>query len=207
MSARSATPSTPASRRFLIPVAGWPGSSGDSARRPSPPSSFRHGAGAARVRRPGAGAVACSSQPSPLARSHMFDAIEDLLAEHADLERRLADPALHADASAARKLGRRYAELTPIVEAYRGLRRAEADIEAARELAAEDEDFRSELVELTERRGELEQRFALLLVPRDPQDDKDVIVEIKAGEGGEESALFRSEERRVGKECRCRWWG
>jgi len=114
-----------------------------------------------------------------------------------DLERRLADPALHADASAARKLGRRYAELTPIVEAYRGLRRAEADIEAARELAAEDEDFRSELVELTERRDELEQRLRLLLVPRDPQDDKDVIVEIKAGEGGEESALFAGDLLRM----------
>jgi peptide chain release factor 1 len=127
----------------------------------------------------------------------MFEAIEDLLAEHADLERRLADPAIHADAAVARKLGRRYAELTPIVETYRGLRRAEADIETARELAAEDEDFKAELVELTGHRDELEQRLRLLLVPRDPQDAKDVIVEIKAGEGGEESALFAGDLLRM----------
>ena len=127
----------------------------------------------------------------------MFEAIEDLLAEHADLERRLADPAIHADAAVARKLGRRYAELTPIVETYRGLRRAEADIETARELAAEDEDFKTELVELTGHRDELEQRLRLLLVPRDPQDAKDVIVEIKAGEGGEESALFAGDLLRM----------
>ena len=127
----------------------------------------------------------------------MFEAIEDLLAEHADLERRLADPAIHADAAVARKLGRRYAELTSIVETYRGLRRAEADIETARELAAEDEGFKAELVELTGHRDELEQRLRLLLVPRDPQDAKDVIVEIKAGEGGEESALFAGDLLRM----------
>ncbi|HEX2498549.1 MAG TPA: peptide chain release factor 1 [Actinomycetes bacterium] len=127
----------------------------------------------------------------------MFEAIEDLLAEHADLERRLADPAVHADAAIARNLGRRYAELTPIVETYRGLRQAEADVETARELAAEDEEFKVELVELTEHRDELEQRLRLLLVPRDPQDDKDVIVEIKAGEGGEESALFAGDLLRM----------
>ncbi|HKE52734.1 MAG TPA: peptide chain release factor 1, partial [Actinomycetes bacterium] len=127
----------------------------------------------------------------------MFEAIEDLLAEHADLEQRLADPAVHADAAVARKLGRRYAELTPIVEAYRGLRQADADIETARELAAEDEDFKAELVELNQHRDELEQRLRLLLVPRDPQDDKDAIVEIKAGEGGEESALFSGDLLRM----------
>jgi peptide chain release factor 1 len=127
----------------------------------------------------------------------MFEAIEDLLAEHADLERRLADPAVHADAAIARNLGRRYAELTPIVETYRGMRQAEADVETARELAAEDEEFKVELVELTEHRDELEQRLRLLLVPRDPQDDKDVIVEIKAGEGGEESALFAGDLLRM----------
>jgi len=127
----------------------------------------------------------------------MFEAIEELLAEHAELEQRLADPAVHADPAVARKLGRRYAELTPIVETYRGLRRADADIETARELAAEDEDFEAELVDLTAHRAELEQKLRLLLVPRDPQDDKDVIVEIKAGEGGEESALFAGDLLRM----------
>ncbi|MCI0687097.1 MAG: peptide chain release factor 1 [Sporichthyaceae bacterium] len=120
----------------------------------------------------------------------MFDGIEELLVEHAELEGRLADSAIHADAAMARKLGRRYAELTPIVETYRAMRQTEADIETGRELVDEDEDFKTELAELINQHEELEQRLRLLLVPRDPQDDKDVIVEIKAGEGGEESALF-----------------
>ena len=62
-------------------------------------------------------------------------AIDALLAEHADLERQLADPNLHADAGAARKVGRRFAQISPIVATYRKLEAARGDLEAARELA------------------------------------------------------------------------
>jgi len=120
----------------------------------------------------------------------VFEAIDDLLAEHADLEKRLADPSVHADQGLARKLGRRYAELTPIVETYRSWRQADDDAATARELAAEDESFRAEVPTLDQDRRRLEERLRQLLVPRDPDDDKDVILEVKAGEGGEESALF-----------------
>ncbi|TPW91802.1 PCRF domain-containing protein, partial [Mycolicibacterium fortuitum] len=68
-------------------------------------------------------------------------AIEALLAEHADLERQLADPNLHADASAARKVGRRFAQVSPVVGTYRKLEAARGDLEAARELAADDPSF------------------------------------------------------------------
>jgi len=127
----------------------------------------------------------------------VFDVIDDLLAEHAQLERQLADPAVHADQAQARRLGRRYAELTPIVETHRQWRRAADDLEAAGELAAYDEGFRAELPALERCRDELAERLSHLLLPRDPDDDRDVIVEVKAGEGGEESALFAGDLLRM----------
>jgi peptide chain release factor 1 len=127
----------------------------------------------------------------------MFEAVEELIGEHADLERRLADPAVHADQATARKLSRRYAELTGVVTAYRAWRQNAEDIEAARELAAEDAEFAGELKELQARHERLTDELRLLLVPRDPNDAKDVILEIKAGEGGEESALFAGDLLRM----------
>jgi peptide chain release factor 1 len=127
----------------------------------------------------------------------MFEAVEELVGEHADLERRLADPAIHADQATARRLGKRYAELTPIITAYRSFKRHGDDIETARELAAEDPEFAAEVKELQARREELTNELRLLLVPRDPSDDKDVILEIKAGEGGDESALFAGDLLRM----------
>ncbi|MEO3749655.1 peptide chain release factor 1 [Streptomyces sp. B6B3] len=127
----------------------------------------------------------------------MFEAVEELIGEHADLERRLADPAIHADQATARRLSRRYAELTTLVTAYRSWKECGEDLEAARELATEDPDFASEVKELGARREELTDELRLLLVPRDPSDDKDVILEIKAGEGGEESALFAGDLLRM----------
>jgi peptide chain release factor 1 len=127
----------------------------------------------------------------------VIEASAELLAEHARLEKELADPAMHADQNRARTVGRRYAELTPVVETQRALAELAGDLATARELAAEDESFRAEIPVLEARRGELEDRLRLLLLPRDPNDDKDVIVEIKAGEGGEESALFAGDLLRM----------
>jgi peptide chain release factor 1 len=112
------------------------------------------------------------------------------LAEHADLEEQLADPSVHADQARARELGRRYAELGPLVAAIREREQLEDDLSAAREMAAEDADFAREAEQIAARLLELEARITELLVPRDPADAKDVIVEVKAGEGGDESALF-----------------
>jgi len=120
-------------------------------------------------------------------------AVDAMLAEHAELELRLADPAIHADASLARKLGRRYAELGPIVAASRELTTAREDLAAARELAGEDAAFAAEADDLAARVPALETRLAELLVPRDPHDGDDVVMEVKSGEGGEESALFAAD--------------
>ncbi|MGH8888459.1 MAG: peptide chain release factor 1 [Acidothermaceae bacterium] len=127
----------------------------------------------------------------------MFEAVDDLIVEHADLEKRLADPDVHANAGTARTLGRRYAQLTPIIETYRRWRGVRDDLEAARELAETDPSFRAEIPDLERRRDEAAEELRALLIPRDPNDGKDVIVEVKAGAGGEESALFAGDLLRM----------
>ncbi|PNL17747.1 peptide chain release factor 1 [Micrococcus sp. FDAARGOS_333] len=124
----------------------------------------------------------------------MFDSVTELLAEHRELTERLADPAVHADAALARRLGRRYAELGAVVAAHTAWVQAEEDLADAAELAAEPgedgEAFAAELPGLTARRDEAAERLRRVLIPRDPDDARDVIMEVKAGEGGEEAALF-----------------
>ena len=127
----------------------------------------------------------------------MFDRLGELAGEHAELERALADPDVHANADQARTLAKRYAELTPIVAAFREWQQAGEDEQAARELAAEDPAFAVEADEFAKQRADLEDRLRVLLVPKDPNDDKDTILEVKAGEGGEESALFASDLLRM----------
>jgi peptide chain release factor 1 len=127
----------------------------------------------------------------------VFDRLEELAGEYAALERDLADPAVHADPDRARKLGRRYGELGPIVHAYREWQHVSADEVAAHELAGEDASFAAEAEQLGRRREELEQRLQELLVPGDANDGRDVILEVKAGEGGEESALFAGDLLRM----------
>jgi peptide chain release factor 1 len=123
--------------------------------------------------------------------------LDDLVGEYADIEKRLSDPSVHADQAVARRLGKRYAELRPIVETARDMRAAQGDAAAARELADEDPAFAEEAADLDKRISELEETLRRLLVPRDPNDDKDAILEIKAGEGGEESALFAGDLLRM----------
>jgi peptide chain release factor 1 len=130
-------------------------------------------------------------------RSVDTTAVQALLDQHADLERRLADPALHADQDAARKAGRRYGELSRIVRVIRELEQARSDVAAGRELAAEDPAFAAEADTLAERIPQLETELAELLLPRDPHDSSDVVMEIKSGEGGAESALFAGDLLRM----------
>src|SRR5262245_4547499 len=127
----------------------------------------------------------------------MFEAVEGLLGEHAELEARLALPETHADPRTAKTLNQRYAELTAILSTWREWQQAGDDATAARELAAEDEAFLAEAEAHDARREAAEERLRRLLVPRDPADDKDAILEIKSGEGGEESALFAGDLLRM----------
>src|SRR4051794_38348589 len=129
--------------------------------------------------------------------SEAFAAAEPLLAEHAQIEAQLADPAVHADAANARKLGRRYAELGQVTQAYTAWKAASDDAEAAAELAEVDESFAAELPSLQQAADAASARLREVLIPRDPDDARDVILEVKAGEGGEESALFAADLLRM----------
>lgn len=123
--------------------------------------------------------------------------IDVLLAEHADLERRLADPELHSNPDEARKAGRRFARLAPIVGTYRKLMAARDDLETARELAADDASFAAEATDLETQVAELDTQLTDMLAPRDPHDADDIVLEVKSGEGGEESALFAADLARM----------
>ena len=127
----------------------------------------------------------------------MFEAVEGLLAEHAELEPRLADPSIHTDQALSKRLNQRYAELSAVVHTYRDWQQLTEDVEAAGELAAEDPSFADEAAALAARRDTAAERLRRLLVPRDPADSKDAILEVKSGEGGEESALFAADLLRM----------
>ncbi|MCX2949884.1 peptide chain release factor 1 [Lentzea sp. NEAU-D7] len=127
----------------------------------------------------------------------MSQSLDSLLAEYDELEKKLADPSVHADQTGARKLGKRYAALGPIVKTAREIEQARNDLEAARELAAEDRSFQEEVEQIEEQLPRLEEKLNELLLPRDPHDGDDVLLEIKSGEGGEESALFAGDLLRM----------
>jgi peptide chain release factor 1 len=120
-----------------------------------------------------------------------------LEAEYADLEARLSDPGTHANQAEARRIGKRHAELKPVVAKYREWRQYGDDEQAAREMGAEDSAFLAEAEELAGKRAAAAEKLQQMLVPRDPLDGNDVILEIKAGAGGEESALFAGDLMRM----------
>ena len=127
----------------------------------------------------------------------MFESVAAMATSLDEVESQLGDPAVHADPGLARRLGREYARLRPIVYTWRELHATESDLTAARELSVADESFAVEALALEEHAAALTEKLQTLLVPRDPVDDNDVILELKAGEGGQESALFVSDLLRM----------
>ena len=128
------------------------------------------------------------------------DRLAPLRLEHARLQESMADPALHDDPARARRVGRRYAELDGGLAAAAQLERTAAELETARELVEledDDEEIAAEAEELAARLAQEREHLDDLLAPRDPDDVRDVILEIKAGAGGEESALFAAEMLRM----------
>ena len=127
----------------------------------------------------------------------MFEKLVDTAQKYDRLEYELANnTALITDAQAYAKAIKEYRSLTPVVEKYREYKRAESDIEEALLLIeeADDEELRSmaqdELKDAKARVERLAEELTVLLLPRDPNDDKNIIVEIRAGAGGDEAALF-----------------
>jgi len=122
--------------------------------------------------------------------SDRFASAHEMVREYQELEQLMADPSIHEDQGKARQLGRRYAQLGPVVAGFNEWKSAADDLEAAKEMALEDPDFASEIPALEEAVERTATRLEELLLPRDPNDDRDVIIEVKAGAGGDESALF-----------------
>ena len=127
----------------------------------------------------------------------MLDSVQPLLAEHLALQTQLSEASVHANPALAKKLNRRYAELGAIVAAYNAVVTLTDDLAATRELAKEDESFANEVPASEEKLTAASERLRRLLIPRDPDDGRDVIMEIKAGEGGAESALFAADLLRM----------
>ena len=133
----------------------------------------------------------------------MFDKLEDLLIRYEEIMGELQEPDVVNDQSRFRKLMKEQNDLTPIVEAYKEYKNCKQNIEDSLSLLEEESDeemkelAKEELSESKKRVEELEQELKILLLPKDPNDDKNVIVEIRAGAGGDEAALFAAEIYRM----------
>ena len=130
----------------------------------------------------------------------MLDKLKELALRYEDLEAQLSDPAVYGDAARLRSINRELKELAPIVEAWRAWERAERKRAEAEELL-HDPDFRElaqeELSAAREEQERLLDKLRLLLLPKDPNDERNVILEIRAGTGGEEAALFGADLLRM----------
>jgi peptide chain release factor 1 len=127
----------------------------------------------------------------------MLSSVQALLAEHQELQTKLSDPSVLTNPALNKKLNRRYSELNAIVSAYHAVNSMQADLDAAKDMAKEDESFADEIPAMEEKLHEATEKLRRLLIPRDPDDGRDVIMEIKAGEGGAESALFAADLLRM----------
>ena len=133
----------------------------------------------------------------------MFDRLEDIVKHYEELMFELNNPSVAEDQKRFRKLMKEQSDLTPLVETYKEYKQAKQDVEDSLALLEEESDeemremAKEELSDAKKRIEELEQQLKILLLPKDPNDDKNVIVEIRAGAGGDEAALFASELYRM----------
>ena len=133
----------------------------------------------------------------------MFDKLEDLLLRYSELMQELASPEVTGDQNRFRKLMKEQSDLAPIVEAYTAYKKAKETIEDSLSMLEEESDpemkelLKEELSLAKQDVEELEKKLKILLLPKDPNDDKNVIVEIRAGAGGDEAALFAADLYRM----------
>jgi len=128
--------------------------------------------------------------------------LDEIEARFADLERQMADPAIIADADTYRKVARTRSELEPVVEKYREYKQIQHNIEDARPMLAESDAelrdmARDEISRLEPELARIEHELKVLLLPKDPNDEKNVVLEIRAGTGGDEATLFAAEMFRL----------
>lgn len=133
----------------------------------------------------------------------MFDKLEDLLIRYEEIMGELAEPGVADNQERFRKLMKEQANLTPLVEAYNEYKKCNQDVEDSLAMLDEESDpkmkemLKEELSNAKSRIEELEKELKILLLPKDPNDDKNVMVELRAGAGGDEAALFTAEIYRM----------
>ena len=133
----------------------------------------------------------------------MFDKLDFITEKYKELSEKGADPAVIADQKTWQKHMKEMAEIEPVVRAYESYRKMQSDLADARELIEleDDEEMREmakeEAKELEEKMEKAQEELKILLLPKDPNDDKNVILEIRAGTGGEEAALFGNDLLRM----------
>lgn len=133
----------------------------------------------------------------------MFDKLDAILNHYEELMLELSNPEVTSDPVRFRKLMKEQSDLTPLVEAYKEYKKANQDVEDSLVLLEEESDeemkelAKEELADAKKRIEEWEQKLKILLLPKDPNDDKNVIMEIRAGAGGDEAALFAAELYRM----------
>ena len=133
----------------------------------------------------------------------MFDRLEDLVIRYEEVMGELQEPDVANDANRFRSLMKEQSDLAPIVEAYKEYKQCKQNVEDSLMMLEEESDeemrelAKEELNESKNRIEELEKEMKILLLPKDPNDDKNVIVEIRAGAGGDEAALFAAEVYRM----------
>ena len=133
----------------------------------------------------------------------MFDKLEDLLIRFEEIMGELNEPSVTENQERFRKLMKEQSDLTPVVEAYREYKKCGQDVQDSLSMLEEEHDeemramLKEELAEARARSEQLEQELKILLLPKDPNDEKNVIVEIRAGAGGDEAALFAAEIYRM----------
>ncbi|EFK54190.1 peptide chain release factor 1 [Corynebacterium genitalium ATCC 33030] len=132
-----------------------------------------------------------------MAANTQVSLVDDYVSEYQGIQAQMGDPDVVGDQDLFRKLSKRYAQLQPIINVNNELTQAREDLEAAQEMAAEDKEFAEEATRLEGEIVRLEEELADLLAPRDEHDADDVIMEIKAGAGGEEAALFAGDLARM----------
>ncbi len=133
----------------------------------------------------------------------MFDRLEDLVRRYEEITNELAEPSVVNDQKRFRNLMKEQSDLQPLVDAYLEYKKCQETAEDSVAMLEEESDeemremLKEELSEAKRRTAELEQQMKILLLPKDPNDDKNVIVEIRAGAGGDEAALFAAEIYRM----------
>ena len=132
-----------------------------------------------------------------MAENSQVSLVDDYVSEYQGIQAQMSDPEVVGDQDLFRKLSKRYAQLQPIINVNNELNQAREDHEAAAEMAAEDKEFAEEATRLEGEIVRLEEELADLLAPRDEHDADDVIMEINAGAGGEEAALFAGDLARM----------